>query len=316
MMLFSFSLPSTTQLIQRTRTTHLIHRTRYPFPLSPVICPIETRFSSNISSAYHTTTPLQITAWNRSALYCQIFPTRLSTHSVRVLHRPAPNLQFLLPSHLVSFILFHASICHLFSLRRCLLILPPYQRMSEVPSDSERISALQTRRVAFYEEVSRRIDLMGTNTGILMDTTYDEIVEFINAIKECATNDERRQIMRDNAARNPYRLLEKYDLIVNSDSTRILIFKQKGGSALDSCQIVVKFSSIFDVVRQIHEVEAGNDHPKSKTLHKHQRPFINVYLQNMGKASLAGYVSCSQTFVQFVFVPDTAVNQRRATSLF
>ena len=98
--------------------------------------------------------------------------------------------------------------------------------MSEVPSDSERISALQTRRVAFYEEVSRRIDLMGTNTGILMDTTYDEIVEFINAIKECATNDERRQIMRDNAARNPYRLLEKYDLIVNSDSTRILIFKQ------------------------------------------------------------------------------------------
>jgi hypothetical protein len=140
--------------------------------------------------------------------------------------------------------------------------------MSEVPSDSERISALQTRRVAFYEEVSRRIDLMGTNTGILTDTTYNEIVEFINAIKECATNDERREIMRDNAARNPYRLLEKYDLIVNSDSTRILIFKQKGGSALDSCQIVVKFSSIFDVVRQIHEVEAGNDHPKSKTLHK------------------------------------------------
>ena len=212
--------------------------------------------------------PLQITAWNRSASYCLIFPSRLSTHSVRVLHRPAPNLQFLLPSHLVSFILFHASICHLFPLRRCLLILPPYQRMSEVPSDSERISALQTRRVAFYEEVSRRIDLMGTNSGILMDTTYNEIVEFINAIKECAANDERRQIMPDNAARNPYRLLEKYDLIVNSDSTKILIFKQRGGSALDSCQIVVKFSSIFDVVRQIHEVEAGNDHPKSKTLHK------------------------------------------------
>jgi len=68
--------------------------------------------------------------------------------------------------------------------------------MSEIPSDSERISALQTRRVAFYEEVTQRIDAMGTNSGILQDTTYNEIVEFISAIKECTTKKERAQLMR------------------------------------------------------------------------------------------------------------------------
>lgn len=110
---------------------------------------------------------------------------------------------------------------------------------------------------------------MSTNSGILQDTTYNEIVELLIAIKECTTKEERAQIMRDNKARNPYRLLKKYDLIENSDSTRTLIFKQRQGEELDSCQVVVKFSSKFDVVRQIHELEAGNDHPKSKTLHKH-----------------------------------------------
>ena len=109
---------------------------------------------------------------------------------------------------------------------------------------------------------------MDTNSRILQDTTYKEIVELLSAIKECPTKEERAQIMWDNEARNPYRLLQKFDIVFNSDSSRILIYKQRQGEVLDSCQIVVKFSLIFDVVRQIHKVEAGNDHPTSKTLHK------------------------------------------------
>ncbi len=89
---------------------------------------------------------------------------------------------------------------------------------------------------------------MGTNSRILQDMTYNEIAELLSTIKESTTKEEWAQIMQDNKARNPYRLLQKYDLIVNSNSTRILIFKQQQGEALDSCQIVVKFSSIFDVV--------------------------------------------------------------------
>ena len=109
---------------------------------------------------------------------------------------------------------------------------------------------------------------MGTNSGIIQDTAYSEIVELLCALKACTTKEERAQIMRDNNTLNPYRLLQKFDIIFNSDSNRILIYKQRPGAPLDCCQIVVRFSSIFDVVREIHEVEAGNDHPKSKTLHK------------------------------------------------
>ena len=98
--------------------------------------------------------------------------------------------------------------------------------MSESPSDSDRISVLQSRRVAFYGEVSRRIEAMGNNSGIIQDTTYNEIVELLGTLKECTTKEERAQIMQHNNTLNPYRLLQKFDIIINSDLTRILIYKQ------------------------------------------------------------------------------------------
>ena len=62
--------------------------------------------------------------------------------------------------------------------------------------------------------------------------------------------------------------MKKYDIITNSDSTKVLVYKQEDGEALDTSLQVSKYSNVFDVIRQIHEIEAGNDHPKSKTLFK------------------------------------------------
>ncbi len=62
--------------------------------------------------------------------------------------------------------------------------------------------------------------------------------------------------------------MKKYDIITNSDSTKVLVYKQEDGEALDRSLQVAKYSNVFDVIRQIHEIEAGNDHPKSKTLFK------------------------------------------------
>ena len=45
------------------------------------------------------------------------------------------------------------------------------------------------------------------------------------------------------------------------DTSNILICKQNSGAALDSCKRI-KYSKVFDVVQEIHEVQEGNDHPK------------------------------------------------------
>ena len=64
-----------------------------------------------------------------------------------------------------------------------------------------------------------------------------------------------------------YKWIKKYDLLTVGTSN-VLIYKQEDGAALDTCQKVPKYSFIFDVIREIHEVQAGNDHPKSRTLYK------------------------------------------------
>ena len=61
--------------------------------------------------------------------------------------------------------------------------------------------------------------------------------------------------------------MKKFD-IHTVDISNVLIFKQVEGETLDACQKVMKYSDFFDVVRNIHELEAGNDHPKAKTVCK------------------------------------------------
>jgi hypothetical protein len=65
----------------------------------------------------------------------------------------------------------------------------------------------------------------------------------------------------------PYKWIKKYDLMTG-ETSNILIFKQEEGHALDSTQKVVQYSKIFYVLRDIHEVQAGNNHPQSRTLYR------------------------------------------------
>ena len=64
-----------------------------------------------------------------------------------------------------------------------------------------------------------------------------------------------------------YKWLEKYDLLT-AEASRILMFRQDEGAVLDICQKVVQYSKIFDDIHDINEFQAGNGHPKSKTLYK------------------------------------------------
>ncbi len=58
----------------------------------------------------------------------------------------------------------------------------------------------------------------------------------------------------------------KYDLLT-VDTSNVLIYKQED-EAIDTCQKVPKYSFIFDVIHEIHEVQAGNNHPTLRTLYK------------------------------------------------
>ena len=64
-----------------------------------------------------------------------------------------------------------------------------------------------------------------------------------------------------------YKWTKKYDLLT-VETSNILISKQTEDDALESAQKVVQYSKMFDVLRNIHEVQAGNDHPKSRTLYR------------------------------------------------
>ena len=47
-----------------------------------------------------------------------------------------------------------------------------------------------------------------------------------------------------------------------------MMYEQEPGAALDSCLSVAHYSNVFNVAREIHELEVGNDHPENKTLYK------------------------------------------------
>ena len=48
--------------------------------------------------------------------------------------------------------------------------------------------------------------------------------------------------------------MKKHDVITNSDSTKVLVYKQEDGEALDRSLQVAKYSNVCDVIRQIHEI--------------------------------------------------------------
>jgi hypothetical protein len=135
--------------------------------------------------------------------------------------------------------------------------------------DQEDGAALLARKTSFYEELDRRIDALSKvqkNSHILSDKLFNEIYHFMLSIQD-ASNEERLRLLRSIPNKVGYKWIKKYDIHI-VDTSHILIFKQADGEALDACQRVAKYSRIFDALREIHELEMGNDHPKAKTLYK------------------------------------------------
>ena len=73
--------------------------------------------------------------------------------------------------------------------------------------------------------------------------------------------------MRSYPNKIAYKCVKRYDVMVVKTSN-VLIYKQEDGSPLDSCKKVMKYSNLFDAVCELHEMQVGNNHSKSKTLYR------------------------------------------------
>jgi hypothetical protein len=133
--------------------------------------------------------------------------------------------------------------------------------------DSDSLSA---RKEEFYKALDAKIYEQSKNNNshahIICDNVFQEIYSLMLSLQG-AEEQERLKLLRKIPNKVGYKWEKKYD-ILTVDTSHILIFKQENGEALDSCKKVVSYGRIFDVLRQIHELDAGNDHPKAKTLFK------------------------------------------------
>ena len=133
--------------------------------------------------------------------------------------------------------------------------------------DSDSLSA---RKEEFYKALDAKIYEQSKNNNshahIICDNVFEEIYSLMLSLQG-AEEQERLKLLRKIPNKVGYKWEKKYD-ILTVDTSHILIFKQENGEALDSCKKVVSYGRIFDVLRQIHELDAGNDHPKAKTLFK------------------------------------------------
>jgi hypothetical protein len=100
----------------------------------------------------------------------------------------------------------------------------------------------------------------------MSDDQFNDIMNFLLSIRT-AKPERKLSIMRSYPNKSAYKWVKRYDLLVINTSNT-LIYKQEPGAAFDSCRRVAHYSNVFNVVRDIHELEVGNDHPKNKTLYK------------------------------------------------
>lgn len=150
----------------------------------------------------------------------------------------------------------------------------PHDEMSTMPEGEENTgnedtASLSARKAEFYKAVDAKIYAMSKNNKhahIICDAVYEQIYALMLSIQDC-NEEERLKLLRQIPNKVGYKWVKKFS-ILTIDTSQILIFKQDEGEALDSCKKVVSYSKIFDVLRQIHELDAGNDHPKAKTLFK------------------------------------------------
>jgi hypothetical protein len=133
----------------------------------------------------------------------------------------------------------------------------------------QRKASLSARKTELNHQVDKKIHALEKDhktIHIMIDDLFHDVFQFMLAIKK-TSEALQPSIMKQYPNKLPYKWIKKYDLMTVKTSN-ILIFKQEEGDALDSAQEVVHYSKIFDVLRDIHEAQAGNDHPKSRTLYR------------------------------------------------
>ena len=130
-------------------------------------------------------------------------------------------------------------------------------------------ASLSARRAQFYQQVDKKIHALEKDhktTHIMTDDLFKDVFQFMTSIQNAPEAD-RLSIMKNVPNKMAYKWIKKYDILM-VETSNILIYRQAEGNALDSAQKVVHYSKIFDVLRDIHELQAGNDHPKSRTLYR------------------------------------------------
>jgi hypothetical protein len=131
-------------------------------------------------------------------------------------------------------------------------------------SGAESDAALSARKEAFYKEVEKKIVALSKvkkNAHIISDGLFNKVYNFMLSIQD-TSDEERLRILRSIPNKVGFRRMKMFD-ICTVDTSNVLIFKQAEDEALDACQKVVKYSKIFDVVQNIHELEEGSDHCKA-----------------------------------------------------
>ena len=140
---------------------------------------------------------------------------------------------------------------------------------SDDGADIDSGAALSARRAKFYQEIDKKIYALEKDhktTHIMTDDLFNDVFQFMTSIKNAPEAD-RLSIMKNVPNKMAYKWIKKYEILM-VETSNILIYKQAEGDALDSAQKVVHYSKMFDVLRDVHELQAGNDHPKSRTLYR------------------------------------------------
>ena len=138
--------------------------------------------------------------------------------------------------------------------------------------------------------------------SIMIDEYFDKIVRLMVSFQ--TVNDRKRMsIMRSYPNKIGYKWLRHYDVLV-VESSNVLIYKQKDGSALDTCQNLLSIAMCLMLFVTFIKCGQENNHPKSKTLYRRVVP-------RMARSFLTGCVKYSHCIVQYAFEPSQGRSLRQ-----
>lgn len=189
-------------------------------------------------------------------------------------------------------------------------LLPLQQNMSGFgANDDKPISVLECRKDSFYGEVDR-----GKRYG--QEQRYSARLSLLQHSWCCLCH--QGVVIWDWVPWNASVIWQKGYTQVDQDIryhwyqwcrfNKSFHHKQQDCEPLDRSQNVAKYSNIFDVIRQIHEIEEG--------IIWSPRPFLNQFSQNMERGFDTGSIRSSWTSVQFGFMQGKGRRSRQDINQF